>query len=196
MKRLLFLSLAVFTSFDVISACEIQPKNHVCFTIFTEGSIFSAFPVLNNKPVWKWYRSENIGEYYWQTELGTCKNNKFIPNRARLLIRLGTLRPGENPPTEGTLQDLLDAAEKTAFFDGRFIKNNTDAMSHIRSGLYQQTSSNPAALLAILTNSYMVKYFKDEKSTYARMTAHLPEENESYICVTKIQYGMLRSERK
>jgi hypothetical protein len=162
--------------------------------MFTKSSIASSFPVLNVKPVWKWYRSEDIGEYYWQTELGTCKNDQFIPNGARLLISLGTLRPGENPPAEGSLQDLLDAAEKTAFFDERFVDKNL--ISRIRGAFFQKKSSDPAQLLAILDNSTMVKYFKAEKSNYARMTAHLPEKNESYECVTEIQYGVLRSEQK
>ena len=164
--------------------------------MFTETSLFSAFPIINEKPVWKWYQSEDIGEYYWQTELGTCKDNKFIPNGARLLMSLGTLRPHENPPAEGTLDDLLSKAEKKAYLKDKFNKNETKAICHIRGGFSQKRSNAPAALLAILGNSTMINYFKAEKSTYARMTAHLPEKNESYECVTKIQYGVLRSERK
>ncbi|ETX61134.1 hypothetical protein G6546_06170 [Citrobacter portucalensis] len=193
MKRLFFFIPIIFISFDAMATCEIQPKNHACLTIFTKGTIYSAFPILNNKPEWKWYQSEDIGEYYWQTELGTCKNNKFVPNGARLLINLGTLRPKENPPTEGSFQDLLNAAEKTAFFDDAIVDNNI--RSHIRGGFYQKNSRD-SALFAILDNSIMVTYFKAEKSTYARMTAHLPEKNESYECVTKIEYGVLRSEKK
>ncbi|HAT2611330.1 TPA: hypothetical protein I8235_004368 [Kluyvera intermedia] len=194
MKRFILLLLTVLINFDALASCEIHPENHACVTMFTRNSIFSSFPVLNVKPVWKWYRSENIGEYYWQTELGTCKNNKFTPNSARLLIRLGSLRINETPPTEGPLQNLLDAADKIAFFDGRSV--NKDVMSHIRGAFAQKKSSDPAQLLAILDNPSMVKSFKAENSTYARMTAHLPEKNESYECVTEIQYGVLRSERK
>ncbi|ECG8608054.1 hypothetical protein FNH48_11350 [Salmonella enterica subsp. salamae] len=194
MKRFLLFLLAIFINFDAIGACEIQPKNQVCLTIFTRSGIGSFFPVLNVKPIWKWYRNEDIGEYYWQTELGTCNNDKFIPNGARLLIVLGSLRLNENPPAEGSLQDLLDAAEKKAFFDDEIA--NIHVRSPIRGAFVQKKSSDPAMLLAILDNPSMVKYFKAEKSTYARMTAHLPEKNESYECVTKIQYGVLRSERK
>ncbi len=92
MKRVLFFLLMIFVSFGVIADCEIQAKDHDCFTIFAKGTIFSAFPVLNNKAMWRWYQNEDIGEYYWQTELGTCKNNKFTPSGARLLIRVGSLR--------------------------------------------------------------------------------------------------------
>ncbi|MCY2770985.1 hypothetical protein OXA50_26315, partial [Klebsiella pneumoniae] len=96
MKRVLFFLLMIFVSFGVIADCEIQAKDHDCFTIFAKGTIFSAFPVLNNKAMWRWYQNEDIGEYYWQTELGTCKNNKFTPSGARLLIRVGSLRLNEN----------------------------------------------------------------------------------------------------
>jgi hypothetical protein len=89
MKRVILCLLTAFVNFDLQASCEIQPENQVCLTMFTKSSIASSFPVLNIKPVWKWYRSEDIGEYYWQTELGICKDNKFIPNGARLLIRLG-----------------------------------------------------------------------------------------------------------
>ncbi|HAT2607826.1 TPA: hypothetical protein I8235_000755 [Kluyvera intermedia] len=92
------------------------------------------------------------------------------------------------------MQDLLDTAEKTAFFDDRFV--NKDAMSHIRGAFVQKKSSDPAQLLAILDSPRMIEYFKAENSTYARMTAHLPEKNESYECVTEIQHGVLRSEEK
>ncbi|MFG0517864.1 hypothetical protein [Kluyvera intermedia] len=194
MKRFLFFLLSALINVDAIAACEIQPENQVCLTAFTRSGIGSFFPVLNVKPVWKWYRTEDIGEYYWQTELGTCKNDKFIPNGGRLLIVLGSLHLNGNPPAEGSLQDLLDAAEKTAFFDDRFV--NKDVMSHIRGAFVQKKSSDPAMLMAILDNPAMVKYFKAENSTYARMTAHLPEKNESYECVTEIQYGVLRSEEK
>ncbi|HAU8267753.1 TPA: hypothetical protein I8287_005511 [Kluyvera intermedia] len=194
MKRVILLLLTAFINFDALAYCEIQPENQVCLTMFTKSSIASSFPVLNIKPVWKWYRSEDIGEYYWQTELGICKDNKFIPNGARLLIRLGTLRLNENKPAEGSLQDLLDAAEKKAFFDDESA--NIHARSHIRGAFVQKRSSDPAQLLAIFDNPSMVKYFKTKNSTYARMTAHLPEKNESYECITKIQYGVLRSERK
>ncbi|EOT5622890.1 hypothetical protein ACND7H_002415, partial [Escherichia coli] len=64
------------------------------------------------------------------------------------------------------------------------------------AGIYQKKSSDPAQLLAVLDNSIMVKYFKDEKPTYARMTAHLPNKDESYECLTKIQHELLRSEEK
>ncbi|HFK4739055.1 TPA: hypothetical protein ACF35U_002871, partial [Escherichia coli] len=36
----------------------------------------------------------------------------------------------------------------------------------------------------------------DEKPTYARMTAHLPNKNESYECLIKIQHELIRSEEK
>ena len=195
MKRVLFFWLIVFICFDAIADCEIQAKDHICFTIFTKGSVFSSFPILNNKPVWEWYRKEDIGEYYWQTELGTCKNKKFIPNGARLLIRVGSLRLDENPPAKGTFQDLLNAAEKTPFFDDRFVK--VRARSYIRGGFIQNNQLKPPGqLLAILDNPKMVRYFRDEMSTYARMTAHLTDKNESYECITKIQHELLRSEEK
>lgn len=104
MKRALFFLLMIFVSFGVIANCETQAKDQDCFTIFTKGTIFSAFPVLNNKTMWRWYQNEDIGEYYWQTELGICKNNKFTPSGARLLIRVGSLRLNENHATKGTLQ--------------------------------------------------------------------------------------------
>ena len=173
MKRVLFFLLMIFVSFGVIADCEIQAKDHDCFTIFAKGTIFSAFPVLNNKAMWRWYQNEDIGEYYWQTELGTCKNNKFTPSGARLLIRVGSLRLNENHAIKGTLQELINTAEKTAFL-----------------------GSDPVQLLAVLDNSIMVKYFKDEKPTYARMTAHLPNKNESYECLIKIQHELIRSEEK
>ncbi|OJN29088.1 protein YbfC, partial [Escherichia coli] len=176
MKRVLFFLLMIFVSFGVIADCEIQAKDHDCFTIFAKGTIFSAFPVLNNKAMWRWYQNEDIGEYYWQTELGTCKNNKFTPSGARLLIRVGSLRLNENHAIKGTLQELINTAEKTAFLGDRF-------RSYIRAGIYQKKSSDPVQLLAVLDNSIMVKYFKDEKPTYARMTAHLPNKNESYECL-------------
>ncbi|MDC7903331.1 hypothetical protein OIU03_28800, partial [Escherichia coli] len=68
--------------------------------------------------------------------------------------------------------------------------------SYIRAGIYQKKSSDPVQLLAVLDNSIMVKYFKDEKPTYARMTTHLPNKNESYECLIKIQHELIRSEEK
>ncbi|MGG7401896.1 protein YbfC, partial [Escherichia coli] len=56
MKRVLFFLLMIFVSFGVIADCEIQAKDHDCFTIFAKGTIFSAFPVLNNKTMWRWYQ--------------------------------------------------------------------------------------------------------------------------------------------
>ncbi|MCX9231225.1 hypothetical protein IGP11_23530 [Escherichia coli] len=44
MKRVLFFLLMIFVSFGVIADCEIQAKDHDCFTIFAKGTIFSAFP--------------------------------------------------------------------------------------------------------------------------------------------------------
>ncbi len=48
MKRVLFFLLMIFVSFGVIADCEIQAKDHDCFTIFAKGTIFSAFPVLGS----------------------------------------------------------------------------------------------------------------------------------------------------
>ena len=168
MKRVLFFLLMIFVSFGVIADCEIQAKDHDCFTIFAKGTIFSAFPVLNNKAMWRWYQNEDIGGYDWQTELVRCNENHAI---------------------KGTLQELINTAEKTAFLGDRF-------RSYIRAGIYQKKSSDPVQLLAVLDNSIMVKYFKDEKPTYARMTAHLPNKNESYECLIKIQHELIRSEEK
>ncbi len=50
MKRVLFFLLMIFVSFGVIADCEIQAKDHDCFTIFAKGTIFSAFPVLIDWP--------------------------------------------------------------------------------------------------------------------------------------------------
>lgn len=50
-----------------------------------------------------------------KTELGTCKNNKFTPSGARLLIRVGSLRLNENHAIKGTLQELINTAEKRRF---------------------------------------------------------------------------------
>ena len=116
MKRVLFFLLMIFVSFGVIADCEIQAKDHDCFTIFAKGTIFSAFPVLNNKAMWRWYQNEDIGEYYWQTELGTCKNNKFTPSGARLLIRVGSLRLNENHAIKGTLQEGNDSNLLIVFY--------------------------------------------------------------------------------
>ncbi|MBY3769704.1 hypothetical protein HO192_12050 [Escherichia coli] len=60
----------------------------------------------------------------------------------------------------------------------------------------QTAIDSDAILQAVLDNSIMVKYFKDEKPTYARMTAHLPNKDESYECLTKVQHELLRSEEK
>lgn len=99
------------------------------------------------------------------------------------------VRLNENHAIKGTLQELINTAEKTAFLGDRF-------RSYIRAGIYQKKSSDPVQLLAVLDNSIMVKYFKDEKPTYARMTAHLPNKNESYECLIKIQHELIRSEEK
>ncbi len=108
--------------------------------------------------MWRWYQNEDIGEYYWQTELGTCKNNKFTPSGARLLIRVGSLRLNENHAIKGTLQELINTAEKTAFLGDRF-------RSYIRAGIYQKKSSDPVQLLAVLDNSIM-------PGTYVRPHRH------------------------
>ena len=39
MKRVLFFLLMIFVSFGVIADCEIQAKDHDCFTIFAKGTI-------------------------------------------------------------------------------------------------------------------------------------------------------------
>lgn len=138
--------------------------------------------------MWRWYQNEDIGEYYWQTELGTCKNNKFTPSGARLLIRVGSLRLNENHAIKGTLQELINTAENGV--------SRRSVQKLYKSGYLSKKSSDPVQLLAVLDNSIMVKYFKDEKPTYARMTAHLPNKNESYECLIKIQHELIRSEEK
>ncbi|STK00288.1 protein [Escherichia coli] len=69
MKRVLFFLLMIFVSFGVIADCEIQAKDHDCFTIFAKGTIFSAFPVLNNKAMWNGIRMRTsvsiIGKQNW-----------------------------------------------------------------------------------------------------------------------------------
>ena len=66
MKRVLFFLLMIFVSFGVIADCEIQAKDHDCFTIFAKGTIFSAFPVLNNKAMWRMRTSVSIiGKQNW-----------------------------------------------------------------------------------------------------------------------------------
>ncbi len=40
MKRVLFFLLMIFVSFGVIADCEIQAKDHDCFTIFAKGYYF------------------------------------------------------------------------------------------------------------------------------------------------------------
>ncbi|EHC5859093.1 hypothetical protein JS873_004082 [Escherichia coli] len=83
---------------------------------------------------------------------------------------------------------MLNVAEKTAFLGDRF-------RSPIRAEIYQKKSSDPQQFLVILDNPIMVNYFKDDKPTYARMIAHLPNKNESYECITEIHHELLRSEK-
>ncbi|EOM3908489.1 WbuC family cupin fold metalloprotein, partial [Escherichia coli H9] len=58
----------------------------------------------------------------------------------------------------GTLQELINTAEKTAFLGDRF-------RSYIRAGIYQKKSSDPVQLLAVLDNSIM-------PGTYVRPHRH------------------------
>ncbi len=124
--------------------------------------------------MWKWYQNEDIGEYYLANRMGTCKNNKFTPNGARLLIRVGSLRLNENHAIKGTLQELINTAEKTAFLGDRFRSYISGIIkAAIQSSCWQ----------SLIIQSWLD--FKDEKPTYARMTAHLPNKDESYECLTK-----------
>ncbi|STK88066.1 protein [Escherichia coli] len=43
MKRVLFFLLMIFVSFGVIADCEIQAKDHDCFTIFAKVLFFPRF---------------------------------------------------------------------------------------------------------------------------------------------------------
>lgn len=98
----------------------------------------------------------------------------LLINFFTIIINFNALASCEIHPAEGSLQDLLDAAEKKAFYDNEITHINV--RSHIRGAFAQEKSSDPAQLLAILDNSSMVKYFKAENSTYARMTAYLPKK--------------------
>lgn len=53
-----------------------------------------------------------IGKQNW----AHVKNNKFTPSGARLLIRVGSLRLNENHAIKGTLQELINTAEKKRRF--------------------------------------------------------------------------------
>lgn len=46
MKRVLFFLLMIFVSFGVIADCEIQAKDHDCFTIFLFLSMFSVSDII------------------------------------------------------------------------------------------------------------------------------------------------------
>lgn len=84
---------------------------------------------------------------------------------------------------------MVDTAEKTVFLSDRF-------RGYIRVGIYQKKNSDPVQLLAVPDNLITVKCFKDERLTYVRMTAHLPDKNKSYECLIKIQHELIRSEEK
>jgi hypothetical protein len=193
MKVIILFFFAIFQIHA--SSCEIHPNEEKqCYAASSASKFISGFPVLNNRAVWKWYQTEHIQEYDWITEFGTCHNGVFKSNNLAYSVRVGTLNLVKHHPKEGSLQQLLDESTKAAHMSiVPRSKYEEDKNYNLISQSRVIATFIDGNIIVALSGASTLQIKKLHPS-HVRMRAILPDSDESYVCITRIEKIDLSSE--
>lgn len=192
MKIGLALVFIFITTHAAASDCESQIKGAQCLAGFTPTRVVAFFPVLDDKPMWKWNVKERTlerPEYAWIVDSGICRKGKFVLKGIGFAASLGSLNLQKDSVVVGTLSELLNAASKNAFFS---VKPNNNTKENEQSELMFRSKVlakpvEPEMLFVGVVDLGTVNNIKNSNPTHFKMTAILPNTAESYECVAKIE---------
>ncbi len=189
--------------FTLISFCTLANASNIarkldCGAVFAKNQVFAYFPIVTNRKKWEWYKIERTAErqeYAWIAESGRKINNEFISNGVAFAISLGTSNLENNPPEQGSLDDLLNKSTKNAYFT-RKPKNLTEEQKNIdfifKSRVGAKQMKDESSIFIYPADPETIKEVKRDSPTHMRLKAILPNEDESYECIVKIEHIELK----
>jgi hypothetical protein len=187
----------------LISLCGFANANNLkreldCGAVSTKDQVFAYFPIVVNRKKWEWYKIERTAErqeYAWIAEPGNKINKNFISSGVAFAISLGTFNLGNNPPEQGSLDDLLNKSTKNAYFtkkpeSSKEEQKNIDFI--FKSRVRAKQMEDESSIFIYPADPETIKEVKRGNPTHMRLKAILPNEDESYECIVKIEHMELK----
>lgn len=179
--RILFIALMFFAE----NAISIEID---CGAFFYKNGVAADFPILKSRNKWEWYKKTRT-EYAWIAETGSYIGNKFKSNGFGFVANIGAADLGKNPAAQGTIEDLVKFSAKGAFlnkaskyFDDKEMKEKIQFKTIVAAKVVDGES-----IVVGVVDPVAVKLAKIGNPTHMKLTAILPEKDESYTCFPKIE---------
>lgn len=182
-----------YCNFLLIFFCFFAAKNVFaieidCGAFFYKNGVAADFPVLEKRTKWEWYKKIRP-EYAWIAETGIYTENKFKGNGFGFMAIIGAADLSKNPVQQGTLKELVKFSAKGAFLnkESKYF-NDKDKMDRIklRTLVAAKVVNNESIVIGVV-DLEAVKMAKMDNPTHMKLTAILPEEEESYTCFPEIE---------
>lgn len=172
-----------------------KQKNHDldCGAVFTKDYAFAYFPVVNKRTQWEWYKFEitpERAEYAWIAEPGKYKKKEFISNGVAFVISLGTANLENNSLKMGSLDDLIKETSKNAYYTKK-PKNSAEEdknIDFIFKSKVRAKKIEDGSISIYPADPETIKEVKRGSPTHMKLKAILPNEDESYECIVKIEH--------
>ncbi|WP_316659471.1 hypothetical protein [Ralstonia condita] len=159
-----------------------------------KNGMSAIFPVIKERPTWKWYRTEatrETAEYAWVAEPGFILMNSgkklFQGNGMAFIAFIGAMDLRNITPGSGNLEDLISSAEKIAYLTGSDKSRLHENLDFVRRSRVNAKLLNNDAIMLATVNKASTEAAKKSNPTHMKMRAILPYAGESYECIVEIK---------
>ena len=180
-KRIICSVIAIFLSGKSFASDD------DCGAFFIKNGVVASFPIVKKKKVWEWHKKTR-SEYLWIAETGFYIDDEFKSNGFGFVAIIGVTDIDRNPAQQGTIEDLVKFSSKGAFLNHYSNYYNKEKREKIKfQTLVAAKVVDNESIVIGLVDPEAVNMAKMSNPTHIKLTATLPERDESYTCYPAIE---------
>jgi hypothetical protein len=159
-----------------------------CSAFFIKKGVAAGFPLMKKRNVWEWYKKIRP-EYVWMAETGFYVDKKFVGNGFGFALNIGAADVSNKSIQKGNVDDLIRFTAKNAFLtkESKYYKNEEKKEKIQFKTLVAAKVLDDESIVVAVVDPEAVKMAKMENPTHMKLTAILPEKDESYTCYPAIE---------
>ncbi|MDC2862979.1 MULTISPECIES: hypothetical protein [unclassified Delftia] len=183
MKKLIFL-----IAMNISITSNALSFDDECAGFFTPKGIMANFPILKQRDTWEWYKKVRP-EYVWSAETGNYAGREFKSNGFGFVVIIGAADLSKNHSQKGKIDDLVKFASKGAFLtkDSEYYSDNTKRDRIKLKTIVRADVIDNKSIGLVIADLEALELAKIGNPSHMRLTAILPEKEESYTCYPEIE---------
>lgn len=181
-KRIFCSVIVIFLSGKLFASAD------DCSAFFIKKGVVAGFPIMKKKNVWEWHKKVRP-EYAWIAETGFYIDDKFKSNGFGFVAIIGVTDLDGNSAQQGTIEDLVKFSSKGAFLnrDSNYYYDEEKREKIQFKTLVAAKVVDDESIVIGVVDPEAAKMAKMNNPTHMKLTATLPEKDESYTCYPAIE---------